>query len=155
MTHKSEIVFIGGYENVSDASADYDAVAAAQSTGTTGHLEAAVVSRDPSGALALDRHARLGGIHLAHGPTDELRGATQEVARGSVALLVVCAQEDAKEVDAAAKRATARTTRAAELYRGGSGAGFAAGPPSDEVGGAPEGGYDGGVPDAETSRPEV
>jgi hypothetical protein len=154
MTHGSEIVFIGGYKNVSDASADYDSVAAAQGNGSTGRVEVAVVSRDTAGTLAIQRHARLGGIHVTHGPTDELKAATQEVERGAVALLVISAEDDAKAVDTATTRAAIRTSHVVEhFYLGNPDAGFNSGAPSDEVGGPPVG-YDGGVPEAESGRPE-
>ena len=39
MAHASQMLFIGHYAGVVEASADYDAVAAAHETGATGHIE--------------------------------------------------------------------------------------------------------------------
>jgi hypothetical protein len=146
MAHMNQL-FIGHYAAAADASADYDSVAAAHESGAAGHLEAAVVARDVTGGLTLERHARMGGIHLGHGPSDELKSGTQEVERGTVALLVVSTEGDAKAVDTAVTRASARASHPVDHgYLGGADFGFASGPPADEVGGAPESADDGGVP---------
>jgi hypothetical protein len=148
MAHTGQMLFIGNYASVADASADYESVAAAHDSGATGHVEAAVVARDAAGTLTLGRHSKMGGIHLAHGPSDELKAGTQYVERGSVALLVIYPEDGAKAVDAAVTRASARASQPVDhVYLGGSDVGFAAGPPSDEVGGAPATAYDGGVAD--------
>ena len=137
MAHMNQL-FIGHYASVADASADYDSVAAAHESGVTGHLEAAVVARDAGGTLTLDRHSKLGGIHLVHGPSDELKSGTQEIERGTVALLVISTEDDAKVVDTAVTRATSRASHPVDHgYLGGSDIGFADSPPPDEVGGAP------------------
>ena len=156
MAHKGGTAFIAGYGSVSDASADYDAVEAAHGSEGLGHLEAAVVSRDATGSLTIERHARLGGVHLVHSPTDDLKSLAQEVEQGSVALLVISGADDAKAVNTAATRATTRTSHEVEhFYLSNSDAGFYTAPPSDEVGGPAVAGYDGGVPDAEIIRPET
>jgi len=138
MAHPSQMLFIGLYGGVADASADYDSVAAAHDSGATGHLEAAVVARDAGGTLTLQRHAKMGGIHLAHGPSNELKAGTQEMERGSIALLVISTEDDAKAVDAAVTRATTRDSHPVDHdYLGGADVGFATGPPPEELGGAP------------------
>ena len=148
MAHTSQL-FIGHYASVAEASADYDSVAAAHESGATGHVEAAVVTRDVAGSLTLDRHAKMGGIHLIHGPSDELKAGTQEIERGTVALLVVSTEEDAKAVDSAVTRSTSRASHPIDHgYLDGSDVGFVTSPPPDEVGGAPAGEDDSGVPES-------
>ena len=138
MANTSQTLFIGNYASVADASADYDSVAAEHASGAIGHVEAGVVARDVAGTLTLERHSRLGGIHLGHGPSDEFKAGTQYLERGTLALLVISTEEDAKAVDTAATRASARASRPVDHgYLGGSDVGFASGPPSAEVGGAP------------------
>jgi hypothetical protein len=140
MAHKSQMLFIGHYDGVADASADYDAVAAAHDSGETGHLEVAVVTRDVTGALTLPRHARMGGMHLGHGPSNELKAGTQYLERGSVALLVVGDDDDAKAVDAAVTRATARDSQPVDhAYTGGSGVSFAEDTGAGDIGSGQEG----------------
>jgi hypothetical protein len=155
MAHTSQMSFIGQYASVADASADYDSVAAAHDSGAIGHVEAAVVARDVAGTLTLGRHSKMGGIHVAHGPSDELKAGTQYVERGSVALLVISTEDDTKAVDTAVTRATARVSQPVEhVYLGGSDVGFASGPPSDEVGGAPATASDSGEADTEPGPEE-
>ena len=150
-----QMLFIGDYASVADASADYDSVAAAHESGATGHLEAAVVARDAAGTLTLERHSRMGGIHLAHGPSNELKAGTQEVERGSVALLVISNEDDAKTVDTTVTRATARASHPVDhVHLGGSDVGFVAGPRSDEVGGPAATAYDSGVGDTGSGSEE-
>ena len=115
MAH-SETAFIGSYPGTAEASLDYEAVAAAHAAGNLGHLEAAVVARADDGALALDRHERMGGIHLTHGPTDELLMLAEEVEQGSTALLVISAADDAAGVEAAVTRATARSAHPVQHF---------------------------------------
>ena len=155
MAHRSQTLFIGNYTSVADASADYDSVAAEHASGAIGHLEAAVVARDVAGTLTLQRHSKLGGIHLGHGPSDELKAGTQYVDRGSLALLVISTEEDAKAVDTSVTRASARASRPVDHgYLGGSDVGFASGPPSDEFGGAPATTDDSGVADTGSGSEE-
>lgn len=116
MAHRSETAFVGAYDSVPAAGADYEAVAALHGTGATDHLEAAVVSRGPSGALTFEQHARMGGIHLSHGPTDELKRVAEEVERGSVALLVISAEGDARLVADAASHATTTASHTVQHF---------------------------------------
>ena len=140
MAHASQMLFIGHYAGVVEASADYDAVAAAHETGATGHIEAAVVARDTEGTLTLPRHARMGGMHLGHGPSNELKAGTQYLERGSVALLVISDDDDAKAVDTAVTRATARASQPVDhTYAGGSGVSFADDTGAGDIGSGQEG----------------
>lgn len=102
MAPRNETAFVGLYNSVSDASVAYAAVAALEATGATDPLEAAVVTRATTGELTFGQHARMGGVHLAHGPTDELQRIAEEVERGSVALLVISAESDATVIAGAA-----------------------------------------------------
>jgi hypothetical protein len=134
MAHMSEL-FIGHYASAEDASTDYDAVAAAHDSGAVGHVELAVVAAGTGGAVTIQRHDKMGGVHLTHGLSDELKAGTQEVERGAVALLVVSTEDDAKTVDTTATRATSRATHAStHVYLGDSNFGFGNAPPSDELG---------------------
>jgi hypothetical protein len=113
MAHPSQL-FIGHYGTAADAATDYDAIAATHDSGATGHIEVAVVSRDADGELTLQRHAKMGGMHLGHGPSNELQAGTQEIERGTVALLVVCNDSDVSAVDGAVTRATSRASHEAD-----------------------------------------
>jgi hypothetical protein len=147
MAHMDQL-FIGHYASAADASADYDAVAAAHESGATGHLEAAVVARGQGGGLTLERHAKMGGMHLGHGPSNELKVGTQEIERGTVALLVVSTPDDAKHVDAAVTRATSRASHHVDGDSAGNVAfGVEDSPPDDEIGGGPPIAYDVGPSD--------
>jgi hypothetical protein len=98
MAPRNETAFVGSYDSVSDADFAYEAVAALRATGTTDPLEAAVVSRATTGELTFGQHARMGGLHLAFGPSDDLQLIAEEVERGTVALLVISSRGDANLV---------------------------------------------------------
>lgn len=51
-------VFVGVYDNPSDATADYDAVKQLHSGGVVGTYDAAVVNRDPGGKVHIRKHEK-------------------------------------------------------------------------------------------------
>jgi hypothetical protein len=62
----------------------------------------------------------MGGMHLGKGPSTELKAGTQEVERGTVALLVVSDEADVKAIDEAVTRAGTRASHEADHSYGGS-----------------------------------
>jgi len=116
MAHGTLNAYVGTYGSVEDASADYDAVAELRKEGATGHLEAAVMRRDQVGKLTMERHDRLGGLHLSHAPSQELNRISDQIEANVVALVVLGSAEDAAQVGKAATRASSgRTTEIEHL----------------------------------------
>ena len=114
MAHKNDTAFVGTYDTVDAASADFDAVSALHHGGGVGHLEAAVLSRDHVGKLSWDRHEKLGGIHLSHAPSDELVRLSDRLAADAVALVVIGSADDSAAVARAAAGARDPRTEAVE-----------------------------------------
>jgi hypothetical protein len=114
MSHQTSTAFVGTYDSVEAASADFDAVARLREGGQVGHVEAAVVSRDDAGRLTWDRHERLGGIHLSHAPTDDLVRLSDQIEAKAVALVVLGSAEDCAAVTRAATGAGASVTQAVQ-----------------------------------------
>lgn len=145
MAHRSETAFVGAYDSVSAASADFEAVTTLHESGATDRLEAAVVARAATGALTFERHARLGGVHVAQGPTDELKRIAEEVVRGSVVLLVISAEGDARLVAEAASHADSTSSHGIEQFSLEDGAFAGGGTPNLAEGDAGTGFTDGQV----------
>lgn len=110
MSHDDTTAFVGTYDSVDAASADFDAVGALHHGGGLGHVEAAIISRDSIGKLSWDRHERIGGMHMSHSPSDTLVRLSDQLDSDTVELVVLGdASDTAKAATAAAGAKDPRT----------------------------------------------
>jgi hypothetical protein len=110
MSDRPTTALIGTYPSVGVADADLDQVVAAHKDADLGHLEVAVYTDDGRGAQ-VQRHERLGGLHLGKHASDDLTRVSWTLPGDPVSLVVLCHDGDVAALQAVLTGATATRTQ--------------------------------------------